>query len=304
LGFDSSTLLYRQEKEHRILELDRANVLICTIVAGFLLPLAIPGVGLDAPYFFITIIVLFAWFLIKWDSVKAISLRSSKAEMVLALLCMGAVYTYKAIEASTVGILDLILIFLGAVVFTYGLRALRQFWVPATYGIILLLGYQVENSIPNFVSLQNWLADVLAGAVNALGIGAKATGELVTMITPNGTPLVLDVASDCTGIQGILAFGMLSTMTLLDFKPRLSRLVPIFAIGFLGAFLINIVRLIVVFLTFEYLGVDAGNSVHVYFGYLVFIVWVLAFWAIAFKYLIPAQGALPQQGALTPKLTT
>lgn len=268
---------------------------------AFLLPAAIPNVGLDYPYFFIMVIVLFAWFLFKWDSVKAISTRSSKAEMLLALSGLGAIYAFKVFEGTPVGILDLILLFLGAVVFTYGLRAMKLFWVPAAYGVVLLAGYQIENYTPNFVALQDWLAGVLAATVSAFGIGASVSGHLVTLNTSSGT-LLLDVASDCTGIQGILAFGMLSTMALLDLKPRMSRLIPIFAIGFLGAFLTNILRLVVVFLTFEYLGPDVGGSVHVYFGYLIFIVWVMAFWMIAFRYLGPARGALPRQTALAPKL--
>jgi len=282
----------------------RANIFGLTLVVGFLLPAAVPGVGIDYPYFFILVIVLMAYFLIKWDSVKKITDKSTLPEMALAIVVIGAVYAYKAIEGVPVGLLDLLVIFLGAVVFSFGLRALKKFWIPVAYGVILLAGYQIENYTPNFVSLQNWLAGVLAGSVRGLGIGASATGELVTMTTPSGAPLVLDVSSDCTGIQGILAFGMLSTMTLLDFKPRMSRLVPIFAIGFLGAFVINIVRLIVVFLTFEYLGVDAGTTMHVYFGYIIFIVWVLAFWFVAFKYLGPPRGAIPQQASVMPVLKT
>jgi len=108
------------------------------------------------------------------------------------------------------------------------------------------------------------------------------------MILPNGSPIFLEVSGACTGLQGILAFGMLSTMSLLDLKPRISRLVPIFTIGFLGAFLINILRLLVVFLTFEYFGLDAGTTMHIYFGYLLFVGWVLAFWALAFRYLVPS----------------
>jgi exosortase/archaeosortase family protein len=74
-------------------------------------------------------------------------------------------------------------------------------------------------------------------------------------------------------------------------KPRMSRLIPIFAIGFAGAFLINILRLFIVFLTFEFLGPSAGATVHVYLGYTLFIVWVLVFWSIAFRFLSPAPAA-------------
>jgi exosortase len=274
------------------LRLSRSNSFILTIASAYLLPLVIPNVGLDYQYFFITIIVLFAWFLIKWNRVKAITQRSGKVEIVLGGSLIVTDYAFNALRGSNVGILDLLIIFLGAVIVSYGIRALRIFWVPMTYGVVLLAGYQIENYTPNFTLLQDWLAGVMASALSALGISSVASGHIVSMTMQDGTPILLDVAGSCTGVQGILAFGMLSTMTLLDLKPKMSRLVPVFAVGFLGAFLINIVRLLVVFLTFEFAGEDAGLTMHVYFGYTIFIAWVLVFWTLAFKYLVPAQGTL------------
>ena len=100
----------------------------------------------------------------------------------------------------------------------------------------------------------------------------------------------MNVDRDCTGVQGILAFGMLSTMAVLDIKAKLSKLVPLFVLGFVGAFLINIVRLFGVFMSFEYLGATIGTEVHVCLGYLLFIVWVMVFWSLAFRYLVPKQS--------------
>lgn len=284
------------------MQLTRLNTFIITLAAWFLLPTLIPGIGLDYPYFFILAIVLFAWFIMKWDVVKSITSRSGWAEVVLGLAVIAADYGLNLARSSTVGLIDLLVIFLASVVTVYGLKALRLFWVPVLYGVVLLAGYQIENNIPNYVAMQDWLGGVMVISLRALGIGATVSGHLVAINMANGTPLTLDIQSDCTGLQGILAFGMLSTMTLLDLKPRMSRLVPVFAIGFLGAFLINIARLLIVFLTFEFLGVDAGTTVHFYFGYVLFIIWVLAFWTLAFRYLSPVRGALPQQAGFTPKL--
>jgi len=281
------------EERSIVLKISRPHLLVLSIAVGYLLPLVIPGVGLDFQYFFIMVIVLFAWFLFKWDAVKAISTRSGRVEMALGIFVIGAIYLFNAMRGSSVGILDLLVIFLGAVVFTYGMRSFKLFWVPATYGIVLLLGYQIEAYAPNYVVLQNWLAGVMASAVSAMGISATVSGHIVSMNLSNGQPVLLDIAGECTGLQGILAFGLLSTMALLDMKPKISRLVPLLAIGFTGAFLVNIVRLLVVFLTFEYFGLDAGSAMHVYFGYLIFIAWVMVFWTLAFRYLAPAGSLLP-----------
>ena len=270
------------------MRLTRSDLFALTVAIGFLLPVAIPGVGLFIEYLFIMVIVLLAWFMIKWGSVKAITARSGRLEMTLGLLLIGADYAFNAWRASSVGLIDLNVIFIGAIIFAFGVRSFKIFWVPVAYGLILLAGYQIEAIVPNYAALQNWLASVMVQSVNALGIRASVSGDLVTMYLPNGSPIFLEVSGACTGLQGILAFGVLSSMSLIDLKLKVSRLVPIFTIGFLGAFLINILRLLVVFLTFEYFGLDAGTTMHVYFGYLLFVGWVLAFWALAFRYLVPS----------------
>jgi len=264
-----------------------------SIAAVFLLPIAMPGVGLDygSSFFPLLLFALLAWFVFMWDRVKKLSQRGGKVEILLGASLIATDYAFNAVRGSTVGVLDLVAIFLGAVIASYGFRSLKLFWVPAAYGLILLLGHQVESTSPSIVPLQNWLAGVMASILSATGISSTAAGEYVSMSTSNGTPLLLAVRGSCTGVEGILAFGVLSTMTLLNLKPRWSRFVPIFAFGLGGAFLTNIGRLLVEFLTYEFAGVDAGGTMHVYFGYVVFIVWLVAFWGIAFRYFSPVQSA-------------
>ena len=250
--------------------------------------------SLDFPYFFIMVIVLMAWFIIKWESYRAVDQKSRGLEMVVGVAIVVLDYLENALTKSSVGLIDLNVIFVALVIACFGFRAFKFFWVPVVYGVVLLLGYQIENNIPNYTALQDWMAGVMASSMHVMGISATVSGHIVALNKGTNT-LLLNVEGDCTGIQGILAFGMLSTMTLLDMKPKMSRLIPLFAIGFAGAFLINIVRLIIVFLTFDFFGVAAGTQMHVYFGYVIFIAWVMVFWTLAFKYLAthPATSATP-----------
>lgn len=282
-------------------KISRAYAFILAIVAAFVAPVAIPRVGIDYPYFFIMGIVLMAWFTIKWASVKAITRKGSSLEIILGLGIIAADYAENAISHSTLGLIDMLIIFSAMVVVFYGIKSFKLFWVPATYGIVLLLGYQLENAIPNYVALQDWMAGVMASSMRLIGVSASVSGHLVTLNSGAST-LLLNVESDCTGIQGVLAFGMLSTMALLDVKPKLSRLIPVFIVGFAGVFLINIVRLLAVFVTFEYIGVAAGTTVHLVVGYTLFIAWVFVFWAFAFKYLTPRSAPLAKTLAVLPEV--
>jgi exosortase/archaeosortase family protein len=268
------------------IKITRPQAFILVLAISFLLPLVIPQEGLDLPYFFIMMLVLFAWFTIKWNSVKRLSQTGALWEIILGAGIIAADYAENAYFQSTFGLIDMIVVFCAVIAAFYGIRAFKLFWVPATYGIVLLLGYQLGNIVPNFNALQNWMAEVMASSMRLLGITATVTGHIV-YLNSGSTTLGLNVEGDCTGVQGILAFGMLSTMAVLDVKAKMSRLVPLFIIGFVGAFLINIVRLFIVFLSFEYLGISVGTEVHVYMGYLLFIVWVMVFWSLAFKFLMP-----------------
>jgi exosortase/archaeosortase family protein len=265
---------------------DRASFFLLVLSLAFIMPALIPLVGIDYVYSFIMILVLFAWFIIKWNAVKTITSKGTSLEIILGSALVLADYTLNFINHSRVGILDMTAILVGVVISFFGIRAFKLFWVPVVYSLVLLAGYQIEGIVPNYVALQNWMAGVMASSMRLLGITANVMGHIV-YLKSGSQVLALNIEGECTGLQGILAFGMLSTMTLLDVKISWKRIVPIFVIGFLGAFLINMLRLIMVFVTFEYLGIAAGTEVHVYAGYLLFIVWVLAFWSIAFKYMIP-----------------
>lgn len=280
------------------LRISRPYAFLLGTISALLAPLAIPRVGIDYPYFFIFGITLSAWFTFKWDAVKSLPRKGNYLEIILGLVIIAADYVQNYVFDSRLGLIDMLVVFSALVVMFYGVKSFKLFWVPATYGLVLLLGYQLESVTPNYVALQDWMAGVMASAVQAMGISATASGHVVAMNSSSG-PLLLDVQSDCTGVQGVLAFGMLSSMAVLDIKTKWSRLVPLLAIGFLGAFLINIVRLFGVFLAFEYLGVDVGNSVHVYLGYTLFIVWVMVFWMLAFKYL-PAAPMGNRMAAVPP----
>jgi exosortase/archaeosortase family protein len=267
--------------------MSRPNEYLLALLVALLLPLAIPGVGIDYTYFFIFILVFFAWLIMKWESFAALTDRSTLTEVVIGLSGVAVVYAYKIASSTRLGLLDMVIIFAALAVAFFGFRSFKLFWVPAAYGVVLLLGYQVENDIPNYVALQDWMAGLMASAMSTLGIASVASGHIVAVNSNSSSPLLLDVASDCTGIQGVLAFGLLASMALVDTKPKLSRLIPLFVIGFVGVFLINILRLLIVFLSFDFFGVSVGNTVHVYAGYTLFVVWILIFWSLAFKYLSP-----------------
>jgi exosortase len=279
-------------------KLTRNWTYLFTIAVAFLLPIAIPGFGVDWPFLFTIGLVLIAWLTIKWATFKALPFRSNTWEIILGVAIVAIDYAWNVHSGSFLGLIDMLAVFVAISIAFYGIKAMKFFWVPAMYILILLIGYQIEYNVPSTQGLQVWMANLMASFMNVLGVKTTVAGSLVVMQS-GSTSLLLSVEGPCTGLQGVLAFGMLSSVAVLDIKTSRYRLGFFLAMGLIGSFLINIVRLFVVFLTFEYAGVDAGTTMHVYLGYTLFIAWVLLFWMIAFKYLpqVPSRTTL---GAVRP----
>ena len=187
------------------------------------------------------------------------------------------------------GLIDMLVAFVSVCIALYGLRGFKHFKLPTAYLAILVVGYQLENRITEIAFLQNFLANLIASMLNVFGISTSVNGHLVT-VERVGQPLAVDAS--CTGIKGILAYGSLAVLMILDVKTTNKRKALSTAVGLIGTFLVNILRLLTIFVVAYFFGIDAGLAIHIYLGYSLFIVWVLLFWTIAFKYLL--KPSLPE----------
>ncbi|UCB60266.1 MAG: exosortase/archaeosortase family protein [Candidatus Bathyarchaeota archaeon] len=189
------------------------------------------------------------------------------------------------------GLIDMLVAFVSVCIAFYGLRGFKHFKLPTAYLVVLVIGYELEYRITEVAFLQNSLATLMSFLLNALGIPTSASGNLVT-VEKLGQPLLIDAS--CTGIKGILAYGSLAVLMILDVKATKKRKAILTSVGFIGTFLVNILRLLTIFIVAYFFGIEAGLAVHVYLGYSLFIVWVLLFWTIAFKYLLHQERPLSQ----------
>lgn len=258
--------------------------MILSFIALLLVAAIFPNLGLDIPYLFIIGIALVAWYAIKWEKITSLTSGATTYSMVAAVSLVVLDFALNIVAGSRIGLIDMLVFFVATAIAFYGFKSLRIFWVPVAYGLILLAGYQLENNLPNFTSLQDWMTSIMGYALAFLGIGATTSGHLI-YLNSGGSSMILDVESSCTGIHGVIAFGMLSVMALMDIKTRLSRLVPLIVVGLLGAFAINILRLLLVILTFNFAGVSAGITMHLVVGYMLFVLWVVIFWGFSLRYI-------------------
>lgn len=274
--------------------ISRQYLFLLFLLLAFFNPVTLLMTGTSLTFIVVVPCTLLIWLVARWDSIAEISETSKLLEKLLGLGIYVLDIAYNLYRRYILGIpkspsdvgfglIDMLIAFIGVCIAFYGLRGFRHFKLPTAYLVVLIVGYQLEYSISEVAFLQNFLANLITSVLNILGISTSVNGNLVT-VQRVGQPLAID--ADCTGVKGILAYGSLAVLMILDVKATKKRKALSTAIGFIGTFLVNILRLLTIFLVVYFFGIDAGMAVHTYLGYSLFIVWVLLFWTIAFKYLL------------------
>jgi exosortase/archaeosortase family protein len=191
---------------------------------------------------------------------------------------------------SSFGIFDMLVMLVGLYLIFFGLRATRFFLPLIAYTIILLVGYQLEFLLEQVKVLEYFLASLMGSMLKSLNIVSWVAGNIVIMIDRTGETHNLAIDGPCTGIKGMLAYGALAALLVFDVKAPVRRKVIATSIGLLGTLLVNILRLAIIFFAVYFLGIEVGLLIHTYLGYGLFIIWVLSFWTVAFKYLAPSKS--------------
>jgi len=232
---------------------------------------------------------LMIWFIARWQEIAEIEEKSNYLEVLVGIGIYAANIVRNAFNLNgrpMFGLFDMLVAFISVCIAFYGLRGLKHFILPTAYLSILIVGYQLEFALTEVALLENFLANLMVSILNFFTIGASAKGNVVTVQARDRNSYGLRIDADCTGIKGMLAYGSLAILMILDVKAPLKRKALCTVIGLAGTLLVNLLRLLTIFLTCYFLGIDAALAVHTYLGYGLFIIWVFLFWIIAFKYLL------------------
>jgi len=264
---------------------ERPYVFLIAMVAVFLVVSVFLSTSLT--FIFTVTATLLAWFLLKWDEYLQVKARSRPIEIVLGVMLVTVNIGRNMLELGSIrfGLVDMLVTFVGLWLAFFGARSLRFFALPTIYLVVLIVGYQLEFSIAEVKVLEDSLARFMSSVMAAFGIPSSPHGNLVVLDTPRGSQ-ALAIDAPCTGIKGMLAYGSLSVLTILDAKASLRRKAFATGIGLLGTVFTNLLRLTAIFLAVYFLGVDIGLLIHTYLGYGLFIVWIFVFCSLSFRYLL------------------
>ncbi len=282
--------------------LRRPHYFLLALLAAFFNPLVLVWYGTSTIFIVVVPITLLVWFAAKWDSFIRLDAKSSITEMALG----GAIYAVNTARNvllnSIFGVFDMLIVLIALVIAFFGIKAIKQhFLLPSVYLSVLVVSYQMELVLPEIQGLQNLLAQMVATSLNGLGIRATVLTYNPDVVTvwgrpgiPGPNPFSLWIENQCTGVKSMLAFGSLAILMIMDLNMTRGKKLAIALTGLVGTFVVNIGRLLAIFLSAYGWGVEAGLTVHNYLGYGLFIAWVLLYWTLSFKYASGPQTSLPQ----------
>ncbi|MEM3396810.1 MAG: archaeosortase/exosortase family protein [Thermoplasmata archaeon] len=196
-------------------------------------------------------------------------------------------------------------IFLAGVLFLfYGYRKIKYTYpvlaLLVSLSILNILFYSENTGL--YAAAANILAkpeaDALAGFLSSIGIeswsglAGSGQGALLYIQTHKGVSQMW-IAGGCTGVMGMGTFAALSSALVLNFRTKWWLKPLIVVIGTIGAFFVNMLRLLTLALLLYYYDMPTMLWWHKneYFalGDLYQMIYMCCFWLLAFKYMIPGE---------------
>jgi len=115
--------------------------------------------------------------------------------------------------------------------------------------------------------------------INVVGIKAvihNSHPTWIVMYTPNGTS-TSQIIWACIGFESAFVFAIVLILLLSEGPGNKKTKILWSAVGLLGTLLLNIFRVVLLFVTNYVFGMRVSTTVHYFVGYVLFIVWITAF---------------------------
>ena len=138
--------------------------------------------------------------------------------------------------------------------------------------------------------LTDWIVPTevrfIALLLQPFGIQAEVSDAALYLTRPGSTlPIPIYISWNCVGWQSFILFGI-TLMTGLQGRIPRRRKIQVIALGLLGTFWMNILRMASVALVVYLFGQIPGVIFHDYGGTLIILVWLVVFWYALFNYFL------------------
>ena len=150
------------------------------------------------------------------------------------------------------------------------------------YIVIGVIDFQFKSIYMPLISIITFMSQ---GFLNLVGISVytiPASGGYTLSLADNSYSVF--IGAFCSGVTSLAVFIAAFFAMAMDLKIDIKRKAVLFAVGVFGTFIANVMRVLLLFLTGLYFGVDALLAVHTHLGWILFFIWISMFWVIAFKF--------------------
>ena len=192
--------------------------------------------------------------------------------------------------------LGLTLAFIAVLYVTWDDKFLKKYRKPGLYVVLLTTIFYVLifTGIDTYLfdlSIARWLTRltglIVPNTLHFFGLNVTSIvwnedriNTFVGLGEPSKTPGLL-IDPRCSGIHSMTIFIFIFLLMLFEARKRIHwnhKAVGVTIIGILGTYLMNLLRITIVILTFYYGGTSLGESVHNILGYVLLVMWLPIFW--------------------------
>lgn len=138
------------------------------------------------------------------------------------------------------------------------------------------------------------LSKPTVGLVSIFGIPAVTPGmglgypanHVIDLTMTNGNVIPLGISLSCSGLYSVAIFvSAFVAFVAIEYKVFNKKVLGLLCLGIFLAWLANIIRMSVIVIVGRYYGADTMVWVHNNIGEIIFMIWVIIFWLIMFRFM-------------------
>lgn len=173
----------------------------------------------------------------------------------------------------------------GIGIILFGCIGYKKLIIPILFPLLAVFGFEFYDI---FLRNEEWMIKPLVPpavylttvALNFLGFDVNVIGNVINFNSLMGEPIYLAIVTDCTGIWSLGTFTVALLIVIFTFPNALtSRSIFLIMVGYLGTYLSNIGRIVLIALSGYYYGPSGViELVHIHTGWVMFTLWMIVFW--------------------------
>lgn len=228
----------------------------------------------------------FVLLLLKKDKLSSFAEPSLVQKILGCFVLVSSIFTYYAVVlvlpqlADPYGIPNYAIHLIGLFLIFFSLSALKEafsplFLIVASTSSFFLSEFLEPFLSPFLIPLFMHIIEAILGILRLPATVDYSSGMIMLLTSKGYVPTLF--AWGCIGVFSTLVFSVILITVLVE--ERSSRRTKLIwsVVGILGTNIVNVIRVITIYLTDYYVGYEAGAQVHYFIGYVLFITWLAIF---------------------------